>query len=248
MRTTGRLLTIVGLLLGLVQAASAQTADEIIEKHLAAIGGRAALEKLKSRSTVGTVTLSTPLGDISGPVEIMNEAPNKTRTAMTLEVPTIGQIVIDQRFDGQNGYVIDSLQGNRDITGDQLEAMKNGSFPTPFLNHKTMGGTVELAGKEKAGERDAFVLIVKRQSGPPLRAYIDAESYLPIKTVVKINVPQLGREIEQTSEFSDYREVDGVKIPFEVRNVSSVQTLVVKITKVEHNVHLDESLFSKPAK
>src|SRR5262245_10723101 len=142
MRTIWRLAISVGFLVGIVQFASAQTADEIIEKHLTAIGGRAALEKLKSRSAVGTVTLSTPLGEVSGPIEIMNEAPNKSRTVIRLELPGFGPLVIDQRFDGQTGYVMDSLQGNRDITGAQLEAMKNGSFPTPFLTYKAMGGTV----------------------------------------------------------------------------------------------------------
>src|SRR5689334_23214623 len=106
MSVVGRLFVVIGLLLTAVQGASAQTADEIIEKNLTAIGGRAALEKVKSRSTVGTVTLSTPLGDLSGPIEMMNEAPNKSRTAMKLDLSAanLGQVVIDQRFDGQIGY------------------------------------------------------------------------------------------------------------------------------------------------
>ena len=90
------------------------------------------------------------------------------------------------------------------------------------------------------------MVILKPITGPAARAYLDAESYLPIKTVIRVNIPQLGREIEQTSELSDYREVDGIKMPFQVRNVSDVQNLTVKLTKVEHNVPIDETLFSKP--
>src|SRR6185295_3743669 len=120
----------------------------------------------KSRTTIGTITLSTPGGEVSGPVEIVNEEPNKSRTLIKLDLSSFGagQMVFDQRFDGTVGYVLDSMQGNRDITGNQLENMKNGSFPTPFMNYKQLGATVELGGKEKVGERDAYLLIYKPKS------------------------------------------------------------------------------------
>jgi Outer membrane lipoprotein-sorting protein len=248
MKTVSRSLVMVGLLLGCVQAVSAQTADDIVEKHLTAVGGRAALGKLKSRTMIGTITLSTPAGDVSGPVEIVSQEPNKSRTLITLDLSAFGagKMVFDQRFDGTSGYVLDSLQGNRDITGDQLEVMKNSSFPSPLLNYKQMGATAELSGKEKVGEREAYVLIFKPKSGPAVRQYIDAESYLPIRQVVKGNFPQVG-ELEQTVELLDYRDVDGIKVPFQVKASSAVQTSTVIIAKVEHNGKIDEALFSKPA-
>lgn len=63
---------------------------------------------------------------------------------------------------------------------------------------------------------------------------------------VKVEVPQLGQEVEQTTEFLDYREVDGIKLPFRLVATSSVQNYTVTFTKVEHNVRIDETLFSKP--
>jgi zinc protease len=248
MNTVSRRLVMAVLLLGWVQGASAQTADEIIEKYLTAIGGRAALGKLKTRSMIGTITLSTPGGDVSGPVEIVSQEPNKSRTLIKLDLSSFGagQMIFDQRFDGTSGYVLDSLQGNRDITGNQLENMKNGSFPNPFLNYREMGATVELGGKEKVGEREAYLLIFKPTSGSVVRQYLDAESYLPIRVVVKVAAPQVG-ELEQTTELLDYRDVDGVKVPFQVKATSSVQSSTITITKVEHNTKIDEALFSKPA-
>src|SRR6266849_1258546 len=167
MKTVSRSLVLVGLLLGCVQALSAQTVDDIVEKHLTAVGGRAALGKLKSRTMIGTITVSTPVGDVSGPVEIVAEAPNKSRTLLTLELSSFGagQMIFDQRFDGTSGYVLDTLQGNRDITGNQLENMKNTSFPTPFLKYREQDATVELGGKDKVGEREAYVLIFKPKNG-----------------------------------------------------------------------------------
>jgi len=248
LKNSSRRLVLLTLFLGCVQFAAAQTADDIIEKDLAALGGRTALSNLRSRSMKGTITGSTPLGDLTGPVEILNEVPNKSRTFVQLDLSDLGlgKFVRDQRFDGTSGYVIDTMEGNRDITGEQLDAMKNAQFPSPLLNYKGMGTTVELAGKEKVGDRDAYVLIGKPKAGPVIRYYIDAETYLPIRSVMKIRDPQLGTEVEQTTETSDFREVDSVKVPFRIKTTSGLQTVLVTITQVEQNKQIDQSLFSKP--
>src|SRR5262245_36736462 len=76
---------VLGLLVS-VQVASAQTVDEVLNKSIAALGGRAALAKLKSRSSVGTITIMTPAGDISGTVEVLNAAPNKSRSLIKADL------------------------------------------------------------------------------------------------------------------------------------------------------------------
>ena len=243
-----RVVTAVTLVLGCAQAAAAQTADEIVEKHIAAIGGRAALAKLTSRTITGTITVATPAGEFSGPIEVMNQEPNKVRTLITLDLTAVGvgKMVIDQRFDGITGYAIDTLQGNRDITGDQLEAMRSGYFPSPLLAYKENGIALELAGKEKVGEREAYVLVLKPKTGPSMKQFIDAGSFLLIRQVVTADIPPVG-PLEQTVDFSDDREVDGVKISHKLVAASSVQNFTVTITKVEHNAAIDQTLFSKPA-
>jgi hypothetical protein len=248
MITAPRKLLIAGLLLGCVQTAWAQTADEIVERHLAASGGRAALAKLTSRSNAGTITLTTPVGQLSGPIEVVSQRPNKERTLITLDLTALGaaQMTVDQRFDGKTGYVIDTLQGNRDMTGDQLEALKNGDFPTPLLSYKEKGIALKMAGKEKVGDRDAYILILEPKTGPVIREYIDAETYLLTRTVVTVDTPETGK-FEQTVDLLDYRDVDGFKVPFQIKATSAVQNFVVTLTKVEHNKPIDDSLFAKPA-
>ena len=249
MRAISKALLAAGLVFVLARGASAQTADEIIEKHLTAIGGRAALAKLKSRTMTGTIAVSLPVGgEASGSVEITNQAPNKSRQLIKIDLSSfgIGQIVQDQLFDGTTAYMIDSFQGNRDITGNQLDNMKNASFPSALLNYKESGVKVELAGKEKAGTRDAFVLVMTPKLGSVVRMYFDAESYLPVKTMVTVNVPQVGGDVEQTVEQLDYREVDGLKVPFQITGSSSLQTYTITFTNVAHNVEVDQSVFSKP--
>src|SRR5450759_1785931 len=130
MKAVSRRLVMAVLVLSWGQTASAQTADEIIDKYLTAIGGRAALGKLTSRTKIGTMTSSTPAGDVSGPVEILNQQPNKSRMLIKMDLSSLGAgpMTVDQRFDGTSGYVLDSLQGNRGITGKKPENTRNGAL------------------------------------------------------------------------------------------------------------------------
>ena len=185
------------LLLAGVHAGAAQSVDEIVERHLAAVGGRASLEKLTSRVMTGTITLSTPAGDLSGPIEVSSAVPNKERTLISLDLTALGagKITVDQRFDGQSGYVIDPVQGNRDITGLELENIRNkaAGFRNPFLESRQTGTSVTLEGKEKVGDRDAYVLIAKPRSGSTVRVYMDTASFLVLKSVSTAEAAQVGQ-------------------------------------------------------
>jgi hypothetical protein len=117
--------------------------------------------------------------------------------------------------------VLDTLQGNRDITGAQLQSMRNGSFPHGFLSYKDKGVAAKLEGREKLGAGEAYVIVFEPAAGAAIRQYIDAQSFLPIR-------------------------VDGVKIPFKLVTASSVQSFEVTFDKVVHNTAIDAKLFVKP--
>jgi len=230
-QTLRRLAVATAMVLWTVPAL-AQTADEIIEKHIAASGGRAALSKLTSRASSGTISLTTPVGEIKGTIEVYNKKPNKSRTLIKIDAAALGggQIINDQRFDGTTGYVIDSFNGNREITGEQLEAMKMGAFPTPLLTYKEAGTTAVLGNKETVGTSETYVIQFTPKAGPGVRVFIDVHSFMLVKTIVTINVPQLGGPIEQVVEFSDFREVDGLKIPYLTKSSNPVQTVTAVMT------------------
>src|SRR2546425_1014815 len=82
-------LVLAGSAIGRAQA-PAQSADAVIEKILTAYGGREALSKLTSRRSTGTISLSTPGGDVAGPIEVLVKAPNKARTYMTIDLTSLG--------------------------------------------------------------------------------------------------------------------------------------------------------------
>ena len=239
---------LVALAVAWAQGAAAQTADDILEKSIAAMGGRAAFEKIKTRTMTGTITLMTPAGDLPGSIEIANARPNKARTLIKADLSAFGAgpLTIDQRFDGKDGYVIDTLQGNREMTGNQLDNMRNQGFPHAFLNYKELGYSVKLQGKEKVGDGEAYVLVFEPAKGSTIRQFIDAQTMLPVRFSLTVNVPQVGADVEQTTTLEDYREVDGIKVPYKLTSSSSVQSFTVTLDKIAHNVEVDEKLFSKP--
>jgi outer membrane lipoprotein-sorting protein len=243
---------VVSLLAGAVLAIStapalAQTADEIVEKHLAATGGRAALAKLRSRVITGSVTLSTPGGELPGTIEVSTKPPNKSRTLVKVDLSAFGagQFVFDQRFDGTSGYLIDSLNGNRDITGSQLEAMRNNSFPTPLLNYKDRGIVAELTGKGMVGTREVYVLRFTPNAGPATTVSIDAENFMLLRVATPLNVPPLG-DIEQVLEFADFRDVDGVKVAYIYKSINPLQTSTATAASIVHDADIDDASFAKP--
>jgi len=229
-------------------AASAQTADDIIEKGIAAGGGREALAKVTSRATTGTMTVTTPGGDVAGTIEVLNQAPNKTQTIITLDLSAMGagKMTIDQRFDGTNGYASNSMQGETPVTSSQIDTQRNAIFPSPFLDYKERGTKIELTGKEKVGDTDAYLLLVTPAKGPTSRLWMDATTYLPVKTTTTVETAEVGT-VEQTMVMSDFRQVDGITMPFKFVGSSAVQTFTVVVTKVEHNVNVDPARFAKPA-
>src|SRR5688500_2678809 len=232
----------------LVTRAATQTADEVVEKHLAAMGGREALGKLTTRKATGTITVSTPQGPISGPVELYSKAPNKTRLYVVLDLTAMGmtdKLTLDQKFDGTTGWSLNTLQGDRQITGNQLDNMKNSIFPSPILNYKANGTTVELLPNETVAGKSVIVLRIAPKVGSVTKVFLDPDTYLAIRSSSTINAPEMGGDVEQVNEASDYRTVDGVKVAFKTVQTAGPQTATIVLDKVEHNVTIDDVMFVK---
>jgi hypothetical protein len=225
---------------------AADTVQSVVDKHIAALGGRDALMKITNRKAVGTVAISTPMGELTGPVELYSKAPTKSRAILSIDLAAVGgpgAMTIEQLFDGTTGWSINSLQGDQEITGMQLENMKNNHFPSGFLAADG-GGKLELLPRETAGGKSWIVMKVTRPSGNSIKLYFDPATYLIARSVSSVENPA-GGMLEQSSESQDYRTVDGVKVPFVLLNTNELQTITIKLTKVEHHVAMDDAMFKK---
>jgi outer membrane lipoprotein-sorting protein len=230
-----------------VASGQALTADQIIEKHLTALGGREALGKITSRRATGTVSVSTPMGALGGPVEMMAKAPNKMRADIRIDLAAVGgpgEMVISEFFDGTSGWSLNSLQGDNPMAGDQLAGAKNNFFPSPLLKYKELGMTTTLEATQQVNGKPAHVILFTPKAGPAERMFFDAESFLIVRTTSSMTLPQVGLT-ETVSEPSDYRAVDGVKVAFKLAQSAGGQEITMTFTKIENNVALDDAKFVK---
>ncbi len=223
-----------------------QKADEVLAAYVTALGGRAALEKINSRSAKGTFeTLGVAL---SGPAEMYGKAPDKMLTTMT--VP--GQATLKIGFDGTVGWTQDPDNGVVDKTGGELgTAIRDADFyqplklraqyPSLFLKGESKQSLFKANG-QKGPERDVIILEAPR-NGRPRLFYFDKSTGLLVRTEER---NQFGA-VTSAVEYDDYRNVDGVKVPFVFHHTEDLH-FVIKLTEVKQNVAIDDAVFVKPKK
>lgn len=224
---------------GEAAAPALPASEEILDKYVESLGGRAALEKLTSRESKGT--FEVPALGSGGTINMTVKAPGKA--VMVLEVPEFG--VIRQGFDGKNGWDQMPQSGVRDLAGAELEARKlDMDFYRP-LRLKELYPDRTVKGRQKVGERDAWLIEAKPVSGTVEKWYFDVDNGLLLRQDVLRESPQgiVGLQMF----FLDYREVDGVKLPFGLRQVLPGMEITIKLDEVKHNLEIDESKFARPA-
>ncbi len=213
--------------------------DELLTKHVQALGGKAAMEKLTSRSVKASLEL--PSLGATTPALFVAKAPNKQWNE--IEIPGFG--TIHEGFDGAVGWV-QSPQGVQDKAGAELTELKRRAIFNRELKLKELYPKLSVLRKDKVGERDAFVLQATPADGPPELWYLDAQTSLLLRMDARLTT-QFG-EFDAETYFEDFREVDGVKIAFRIhRPKPSEQGFVLKITEVKHNVPIADAKFAKPA-
>jgi outer membrane lipoprotein-sorting protein len=219
-------------------AAGAPTADQVLEKFVTAIGGRAAIEKHTSRVSKGTI--ESPGAPIAGTIEVSEKAPDKSLTVINIQ----GIGLIREGFDGTAGWQEDPGAGARDKTGAELANAKLDSTFHAELKMKSLYKSVEVSGRETVGGKPAVVVVATPAEGKPRRYWFDADSGLLIRMRFTAEAPTGPADVDVFLD--DYREVDGVKTPFNVRQVTPQFTMIFKLTEIKFNVPLDDAIFKKP--
>jgi hypothetical protein len=214
------------------------TSDQILDKYTQALGGSTAIEKVKSRSMKGSVI--TAAGAALG-YELYQSAPDKVLAVISM--PQQG--VTERGFDGTVGWE-KSPRGVRNLATAELYYLTR--YPSLFkdIKLKDQFSRLSVAGKTKIDGRDAYVLRGQTIDSGREQLFFDAETGLLIRRTTSTTTP-VGVIPEQV-DFEDYREVDGVKMPFTIR-VSAIDpfySITRKFTEIKLNVPVDEKRFNKP--
>jgi outer membrane lipoprotein-sorting protein len=214
------------------------SADEIFGKYAAALGGQTVIDKLKSRTTKGTITQAN--GN-SFQFELSQAAPDKFYLLVTTP-----QGAIERGFNGQVGWE-KTVRGVREITGTELVniRMANGLFS--LLKLKEQYSKPPRVRKDKLGDRDVYIIDGTTTDNRRMRLYFDAASGLLLRRTT--TMPTMVGIIPDQIDLEDYHEADGLKFPFtaraatlEVGNPTSTRTF----TELKLNVPVDESKFNMP--
>ena len=224
-------------------AASAQTADEILAKVIAARGGLAKIRAVRSERVSGQITF----GEVSGPFVVELERPLKMHMQFTIQTMTMVRV-----YDGKSaGWANNPFAGKMNpdpMSEDELKNISEESdFDGPLVGAKAKGNQVELVGKDKFNDKDVWRVKLTTKNGDVRFYLFDAESFLLLKWEGKRKVE--GQEVPVESYFSDYREVGGLKFYFAIDSGRSADDLnqKIRVEKIELNPQFNEAEFGKPA-
>ena len=228
------LLLVPALLTALTASTLTQSAvDDLIAKNLTAKGGP---EKLKSIQSMKQTSKMTTQGT-EATITVYSKRPNLMRQELK-----IGAQTVTNGFDGEVSWIINPLSGMTKpivVSGPQSDIIREqAAFDGPFIDYKTRGSKVLLNGVETLGDRKVQHLQVIARTQQTQHIYLDAETNLETKIVSMLD----GRKFEQ--ELSDYRDVEGVKVPFTIRMlVDGVLQSQISVQSVEFNVKIDDAMF-----
>jgi hypothetical protein len=220
--------------------AALPSADEVIRKYDAALGGRAAWEKLHSRVSKGTIEIPA-LNNLSGTIEVHMKAPDSILVTINL-----AGAVIRQGFDGTTAWSDDPRNGLRTLSGGELEDEKREANFYHALDLQKIYPKMVVTGVEKVRDQDAYVIeATPIAGGENDKLYFDTGSGLLVRSVNHRHTPDGVAEFE--AEIEDYKDIDGIKLPGKVEQKSAQSGFVITFTDMQHNVNLSDSQFTKPA-
>ncbi|HEU4390489.1 MAG TPA: hypothetical protein VFV34_21980 [Blastocatellia bacterium] len=218
-------------------AAQLPSLDKVLDDYVKAMGGKAAIQKITSRSSKGT--LEAPAAGLTGKFEQYTKLPNKMSLTVDLSVA-----VYKAGFLGTTGWILDPGSGLRDMTANEVAegAVDNDFYRSIRL--KELYSKLEVKDKVKVGDRDAYLVEATFAGREPDKLYFDAATGLLIRAVAKRETGQGAEEVETSIE--DYRDVDGIKVPFTIRRTTPNFSFTVKLTEITQNAPIDDAKFAKP--
>lgn len=215
------------------------TADQILAKYTEALGGSAAIEKLKTRSMKGTWLTQS---GATLAYEVYQSAPDRIYTVLN----TPKQGVFERGFNGKTAWEKSNL-GLRDLEGTELFYLKR--YPDLFRDIKLQGQftRISFGGKDKLDGKDVYVLRGQGVDGKGERLFFDAQTGLLLRRIT--TTPTMVGLIPEQVDYDDYRDVDGLKLPFTIRvtAIVPVSSSTRKFTEIKLNVPVNETKFNKPA-
>lgn len=252
---------------GLASAAAKLTAEQVIEKNIAARGGLQAWRAVKALSMSGKMdaggnespTRLAVQGVKTGGVQLPKRPAEQTQLPFRLELKRErkSRLELDFRgetavqvFDGTNGWKLRPFLNRHDVepfTPDEMKAVAMQSdLDGPLVDYTAKGTKVELEGSEKVEGSDTYRLMLTFKNGQAQRVWIDAKTFL--ETKIEGTPRRLdGKEHPVEVSYRDYRAVSGLIVPYvmETKVQGVKQTEKIEIEKLTVNPRVEDARFAK---
>lgn len=210
------------------------TAQSVIDGYLEAIGG---VEKLKGVKDVATEMTASIQGQTIN-ASVKQKTSGKYLMAMSMN----GMVLQEQKYDGEQAEQSAMGQSQKLESPEELASLKRQSMPFPELFYEEWGYTLNLQGVDQIDGKNVVAVEVVTPEGEKFTDFFDLETSLKVRTTATQESPAGPATI--VTDIKDYREVDGIKMPFE-NNISGVMPipLVMKVQSVKLNSGLEDSVF-----
>jgi hypothetical protein len=224
--------------LSTAQVQEANTVSEILARQMATLGGREAFAGVHTRVT--HMAVQSPTTGMHCTQTVSLKAPN----LVVVETQTPGIGWETRGYDGKTGWFSSEIEGNRPLKPAELSQLL---YLTNINQLGQLASTCpfrRLLGPRLVNGRPADAVALSRAQGPAGTFYFDKESGRLVRIATSTGIT--GDEYGSTIDFSDFRVVDGVEVPFLLTAETPVMKTISKVESVQNNVALNDSLFHQP--
>ena len=197
------------------------TAQNVLEKYIEAIGGKEKLMGVESYSLIAEAEMQGMILNL--------EVKKTSKNQYMQDVKVMGNSMSKQVVDGDKGYMV--MQGQRkDLGEEELKKVKEESAPFPELN--LLNTDVALEGVEVIDGKKAYKIKISDEK----TSFYDIETGLKVQDALSVEAQ--GQQVNTTFDYTDYKEVSGIKFPFLFIQTMGPQKFdyIVKEIKVNEGV------------
>jgi len=215
-------------------ATANMTVDQVLDKYIAAIGGK---EKLMMVNDL-TMTMEADAMGQKIQMKVAQKGSDKTYQAMMMG----GNVVQESILNGDKGKISAGGQ-TQAMPAEQIADSKEQAALFKEMKFNELGYKAILVGTENIDGSNAFVVETESPSGKKETLFFDTKTFLKIKE--SSNVPGPNGQIATVyNDLSNYQEVDGILFPFSRKLVGAAPIpLDLKITEIKVNSDLSDDLF-----
>jgi outer membrane lipoprotein-sorting protein len=219
--------------------AKSQTADDVISKYIAFIGG----QKWKAIKTI-TSTGTYNYGGMEFPFTAYSKAPDYYRYIVAVKEKSF-----TQAYDGKEGWKIDGFNNEKQKTilkDEQATAMANEAdveLESPFINYRQKGHAVALLGMDTTNTQVCCKIKLTLKNGDTSTCFFNRKNFALVKKTALSKNPEMPNTLLDIV-YSDYKVDGGVKTPHKISCTADGQNiLIITVNSVKLNLPIADSFF-----